>query len=82
MITNEIRTLRMNLLGEMDTYIREAIGDDYVTDAWNILGIPDEASEADYIEIAEDDHEWARICVYFGNLIESLNIDEDEEDLD
>ena len=69
MNSNEVMTLRMNILGGFDNYIRNVIGDDDITDAWNIEGIPDGADEIDFMEIAENDAEWARICSVFGGLI-------------
>lgn len=70
MTVNEVITLRMNILGGMDTYIREVIGDDDCTDIWNVKGIPDGADEVDFMEIANDDSEWSRICYVFGTLLE------------
>lgn len=53
MTDNEIRVLKANILGGMDTYIREVVGDDDVTEWWNTYGVPDEATEADLMECAE-----------------------------
>ena len=53
MTDNEIRVLKANILGGMDTYIREVVGDDDVTEWWNIWGVPDEATETDLMNCAE-----------------------------
>lgn len=69
MTREEIVILRMNILGGMDAYIRNVIGNDYITERWNIYGVPDGADEEELTEIAEDGGEWARICAYFGGLV-------------
>lgn len=35
----------MNILGGMDVYVREVIGDDDITDYWNMFGVPDACDE-------------------------------------
>ena len=67
MSKNEELVLKMNILGGMNTYIREVIGDEDLIDEWNMYGVPDEASEEDletcaYVGFAE-------ICAKFGQLI-------------
>ena len=70
MTKEEMIILRMNILGGMDAYIRNAIGDDYITERWNAFGVPDGADEEELTEIAENSNEWARVCAYFGELID------------
>jgi len=53
MSENEIRVLKANIIGGMDTYIREVIGDDEITEWWNTYGVPDEATEEDLMECAK-----------------------------
>ena len=53
MTDNEIRVLKANILGGMDIYIREGLGDDSITEWWNTYGVPDGATEEDLMECAE-----------------------------
>lgn len=71
--------IRMNMLGGMDAYIRNIIGDDEITDRWDMFGVPDGADEPMVMEIAEDDHEWARICSYFGTIVRTLAMENETE---
>ena len=69
MMKNEFLTLRANILGGMDDYIRNVIGDDRVTEIWNERGIEDGVNEDTLVEVADDDELWSSICYLFGNLI-------------
>jgi len=69
MSKNEELVLKMNILGGMNTYIREVVGDEDLIDEWNMYGVPDEASEDDLEFIATREEEWKRICVKFGQLV-------------
>jgi len=75
---NDTILLKMNLLGGMDTYVREVIGDDDITDVWNMYGVPDECDEDTLREIAEDDNEFTRICILMGKLVKA-STEEDED---
>ena len=72
MTKNEIQVLRANLLGGMDTYIREVVVDEEYLMSWLAYGVPDEASEEDLMEIAEDEEEFNRIAEVFGSIINNL----------
>lgn len=61
--------LRANLLGGMDAYILDVIGDEFITERWQMCGIPDDCDEDDLMEIAEDEDEFKRICNLWNNLI-------------
>ena len=64
----EMSILKQNILGGMDSYIRE-LGDE---DIWEVLianGVPDGATEDDLRFIAEDDELWRDTCDLFGRLI-------------
>ena len=50
----ELTLLKMNLLGGMDSYIRE-LGDEGIWEVWIAYGVPDGATEDDLQFIAEDD---------------------------
>ena len=73
---NDTILLKMNLLGGMDTYVREVIGDDDVTDFWNMYGVPDGADEEMLKEIAEDEDLFCGVCKALGNIIAMV---EDED---
>lgn len=66
---NEVKMLRANLLGGMDSYIKNVVGDEEVWGAWIELGVPDECDEETLMEIAEDESEFIRITEVFGSLI-------------
>ena len=78
-MNDEMMIIRCNILGEMDAYIRNVVGDDDITERWDMFGVPDGADEVDIMEIAEDDHEWARICSYFGTIVRTFAMDAESE---
>ena len=61
--------LRANILGGMNEYILECIGDENIHMTWLTDGIPDGADEDELMEIAEDKAEFERIAYLFGNLV-------------
>ena len=61
--------LRAEMLGSMDLYVRETIGDDLLTDIWNCDGVPDGADEIDILEIASDEEQFANICGVFHKTL-------------
>ena len=73
-MTNEMLTLRMNILGGMNAYILDNVDDEEIIyDDWFALGVPDEATEDDLRIIAEDEELWldainsfARCAKYAG----------------
>ena len=73
MTENEIKVLRMNLLGGMHNYMMHVVQDEDLQDEWLIDGIPDEPSEEDLEFIAEDAEEFARVVRVFGYLVWSDN---------
>ena len=48
---------RMNLLEQMDTYLRHSVQDN-VVDIWFASGLPDGWEECDLYDIAEDEYLW------------------------
>ena len=60
-------TLRMNLLGGMNSFINEIGDEDYT--AWWLNHFPDEATEDDLKEIAEEGDLFADICQTFGEIV-------------
>ena len=69
MMKNEFLTLIANILGGMDDYIRNVLGDDRTTEIWNERGVEDGVDEDTLMEVAEDDELWSSICYLFGNLV-------------
>lgn len=61
--------LKMNILGGMDSYIREVIGDDNITNRWFVNGLPDGCDEDTLREIAEDEESFINVCNYWNCLI-------------
>lgn len=61
--------LRANILGGMNEYILECIGDENIHMTWLTGGIPNGADEDELMEIAEDKTEFERIAYLFGNLV-------------
>ena len=69
MMVSEFYALRCNLLGGMDDYIRNVIGDDVITEYWNIHGVEDGVDEDILLDYAKDDETFTRICYVFGNIV-------------
>jgi len=61
--------LRVDFLKQMNKYVLEHIYDEEAHIGWLMLAIPDAPTEDDFLEIAEDDEEWADICEYFGKTL-------------
>ena len=66
----EAIVLRANILGGLNSYIIDEIGNDDATNLWLTYGIPDGATEDDLMEIAADEKEFAGILFYAGYLID------------
>ena len=58
--------LRANILGGMNAYIREVVGDDNVAYRWLTFCLPDCCDEETLMEIAENDKEFRRIAKEFA----------------
>lgn len=69
MSENEIKVLKMNLLGGMHSYMMNVIPDEDLQEEWLSLGVPDGADEEVLEEIAEDAQEFARTVRLFGSLV-------------
>ena len=50
--------LRANILGGMNAYVLDVIGDELGTEIWFQCGVPDGADEEMLMEIAEDEKEF------------------------
>lgn len=66
--SKEALILRANLLGGMDSYMKE-LGDEEIWMEWITYGIPDECDEETLMAIAEDEPEFVRITKIFHTLI-------------
>lgn len=67
--SKEAKILRANLLGGMDSYIKE-LGDEEIWIDWITLGVPDECDEDTLMSIANDESEFVRITKFFSDLVE------------
>lgn len=68
-MTNEMITLRMNILGGMNSYILDNIDDEIIVDDWFTFGVPDGATEDDLRTIAEDEKLWLDAIKSFERCI-------------
>ena len=69
----EITILKMNLLGGMDSYIKE-YGDENIINAWLSARVPDGADETDLRKIAEDEELWLDCINAFANCCKAMGI--------
>jgi hypothetical protein len=69
-MTNEMITLRMNILGGMNAYILDNVNDEeLIYDDWFAVGVPDGATEDDLRTIAEDEELWLDAVKSFARCI-------------
>ena len=66
---NELKVLKMNLLGGMHDFMMNGVQDEDIQNIWLALGVPDEPSEENLESIAEDSNEFAEIVHLFGKLV-------------
>ncbi len=60
---------RANILEYMDNYLRGVEGDEELLDSWLMCGLPDEHTESELYDIAEDDAEFRRMVKLFNKLV-------------
>ena len=60
---------RVEFLVMFDDYVRENVSDENYFDYWLQEGLPDEWTEDDLIEIAEDDELWLDVINTFAYVI-------------
>lgn len=65
---NEIKQLRMNIMGGMNAYVLE-LGDEDILDFWFAYGLPDEVTEEMLAEYAEDEEIWMNVIQAFASVI-------------
>ena len=71
-MNNEMKILRANIMGGMNEYIKE-IGDDDIWDIW-ITVFPDECSEEELIEMAENNIIWLDVINHFAYCCKEAGI--------
>lgn len=76
----EMITMKMNLLKDMDTFVRNRIGDEDIIMTWFMCGLPDGYDEIDLKEIAEDDELWNDCIGCFRHCI-GLELKKELDDL-
>jgi hypothetical protein len=65
---DEIKLLRMNIMGGMHSYVLE-LGDEDLLDYWFTYGLPDEVTEEMLAEYAEDDDIWIGVVQAFAKIV-------------
>lgn len=69
MTKEEITILRMNLLGGMEEYLRENVDEELYYDDWKAEGVPDNPTEEDLKDIAEDEDLWLTAVLSFARCV-------------
>ena len=64
----DIITLRANIMGGMNEYIKE-LGDEVIYMKW-IMVFPDECDEDELMEMAEDEEVWLDVVKCFARCLE------------
>lgn len=62
-------TRRVRILFDMDTFIRDNIGDDDITEMWLMGGLPDGSTDEDIIECAKDNDDFCNIIKCFARCV-------------
>lgn len=78
MTKNELKTLKMNILGGMNEYILN-LNDEDAIEPWLMCGVPDGATEDDLEYIAEDYEEWVDIVNLFARIVKKYVSSADDE---
>ena len=71
MSKKQATTLRANILGGMNAYVLDVIGDELGTEIWFQCGVPDGVDEEMLMEIAEDEKEFKRITKWFYHILDT-----------
>lgn len=66
---DEIKQLRMNIMGGMNAYVLETVEDEDLLDFWYRDGLPDEVTEEMLAEYAEDDDIWLTVVQAFASIV-------------
>jgi hypothetical protein len=73
-MSNEMLVTKANILGGMNAYVLEEIGDEDWFDYWWTYGVPDGATEDDLMEIAKNDELWIECIETFAKICRSVGI--------
>ena len=65
---NEIKTLRMNIMGGMNAYVLE-LGDEDILNFWFNYILPKEVTEEMLAEYAEDEEIWMGVIQGFASIV-------------
>jgi hypothetical protein len=65
---DEIKQLRMNIMGGMNAYVLE-LGDEDLLDYWRRNGLPDPVTEEMIADDAEDDSIWSDVVQAFAKIV-------------
>ena len=60
--------LKANILGGMNSFVLDVIGDEITDEYWFRYGLPDGCDEEMLMEIAEDNDLFAQICSTFNDI--------------
>ena len=74
MTRQELIVLRANMLGGMNEYVKCFNDETAYYDYW-IEIVPDECTEEDLMDIAENDEDFNDVCILFGKLIKAYGND-------
>lgn len=65
---------RMDFAEQMHEFIRTQISDENAY-LWWILTMPDEPTEEDFRDFAEDDEEWIHLCELFNKICKHYGVE-------
>lgn len=68
MTKSELLTLKMNILGGMNEYVKH-ISNERAYLSWIMIGPPDNCDEEDLLDIASDLDSWRECCGLFQKLV-------------
>ena len=68
---------RMDFAEQMHEFIRTQIDDENAY-FWWILTMPDEPTEEDFRDFAEDDDEWENLCELFNKICKHYGVEVEE----
>ena len=69
-MTRMLEDCRIELMKQMDAYIKDTIGDDEITEVWQAIGVPDGWDNDILMEIAIDDELWLYVIKAFVKCCE------------
>lgn len=73
-MSNELKILRMNILGGFDTYVREHVDDEDLIDYWLMDGVPDCCDEETLEFIATDEECWLACVNAFSYICKEIGV--------